>query len=810
MGIVGFGKLARDYYVPALRRIPGVRVAAVADPLMGSLESARRCFPEAALFLASEDLIGQCALDAVLVASPPSTHRAVWQQAMRGGLRVFMEKPFPMRADLDIAETCPDTGKTVMVNFNRRFWPPYRQMAALARDGAIGSVLRLELLLHVDLRGWCEVTSHRTSDAEGGVLEDLGSQMVDLALLLSGEDVVTARAEVDLRRARLQMETRRGKVVDCDLAYGKANREQIVIHGNGGRLLLKNPNCTVHVEPADGRRALGRTAPRRARIRQPGACARQVNAPLHYPDGAGSVFRGRAERLFLSTWTARRNTGSESARKSLARSDLLKQKLAMIGVDAGELEFIIANLGSLPTLRRMLQSGTLHRLESTAGLLPGSVWPTFFTGRSPGEHGIYHHLQWDANSMRLRRVSGEWLDCRPFWHDLEQRGLRVAILDVPMTVGSGLERGIEVHNWGSHDQLNRYSSNDASVARQIRRQFGDHPMGAEIPVDKTASERHRIRANLTQGARRKGELVRWLLTLREWDLFLAVFGEAHRGGHILWPETGGTSEALLDVYRAIDTAIGHVLEALDLEKTTVILFSLHGMGPNGAQDHFVPRIVDLLNSSWIGSEPALHAGHNGRQLGQRSLMRTLREKIPSPVQNAIAHAVPVKVRDWVVIRQISSGYDWARTPGFPLLSDLNGYLRMNVRGRETQGMLEEGSSELKRYVDWLCEGIAGFRVVETGEPLAKEILLTHRVFPGRRTDCLPDLIVQWGPTAPATRIVSKNLGLLQATQATGRGGNHRPQGFCVILGWDERHRRAPSPKHITDLAGIADCVRPDA
>jgi predicted AlkP superfamily phosphohydrolase/phosphomutase len=478
----------------------------------------------------------------------------------------------------------------------------------------------------------------------------------------------------------------------------------------------------------------------------------------------------------------------------------------MIGVDAGDLDFIMAHLESLATFRRVLQSGAVHRLESTAGLLTGSVWPTFFTGRSPGDHGIYHHLQWDAGKMSLRRVSAEWLDCQPFWHDLEQRGLRVTVLDVPMTVGLGLERGIEVNNWGSHDQLSPYASNKPSVARQIRRQFGNHPMGAEIPVNKTVREQDRIRTDLIEGARRKGELTRWLVTLKEWDLFLAVFGETHRGGHILWPEASGTPEALLDVYRAVDRAIGHVLEALDLEKTTVILFSLHGMGPNAAQDHFVPRMVDLLNSCWIGSK---QAEDKERQLGQRSLMRTLREKIPAPVQNVIAHAVPVKARDWVVTRQISSGYDWARTPGFPLLSDLNGYLRMNVRGREKQGMLA-GSTEVKRYFEWLCEAIAGFRVAETGEPLAKEILLTNQLFHGSRTDYLPDVIVRWGPTAPATRIVSAKLGPLQATRATGRGGNHRSHGFCVIVGWDEGHRQAPSPKHIMDLAGIADSLGSDA
>ena len=479
----------------------------------------------------------------------------------------------------------------------------------------------------------------------------------------------------------------------------------------------------------------------------------------------------------------------------------MKQKLAMIGVDAADLDFVRAHLGSLPTFGRVIENGAARRIESTAGLLTGSVWPSFYTASSPGEHGIYHHLQWDAGRMRLRRVSPEWLDCRPFWRDMEQRGLRVTALDVPMTLAPRLERGIEVNNWGSHDQLGPCAATDPELARQIRRRFGSHPMGAEIPVSKSPDELRRIRASLVEGARRKGELARWLLGAREWDFVLTVFGETHRGGHILWPEPGASPEALLEVYRAVDHAIGRLLHALDLETTTVILFALHGMGSNTSQEHFVPRLLDRINARWSGSAPS--RGQAPQQPGQRSLMRTLREKIPARAQNAIAQAVPVKVRDWVVIRQISSGHNWARTPGFPLLADLNGYLRLNLRGREQQGMLEAGSDQAKRYLDWLAEALRGFRVAPTGQPLAREIRLAQDAFPGRRLDHLPDVIIEWQPEAPASEIVSEKLGVLRSTLATGRGGNHRPQGFCAILGWDEKRGPRPVPTHITDLAGIA-------
>jgi predicted dehydrogenase len=132
-----------------------------------------------------------------------------------------------------------------MVNFNRRFWSEYREMAALAAAGAIGRVKRIELTLQVALAGWSSVTSHRTEAGEGGALEDLGSQMVDLALMLAGEGLEPVGGG-----ARLHFVSSRGVQVECDVGYGNANRERVAMYGDRGRLVIANPNCTVHREPA--------------------------------------------------------------------------------------------------------------------------------------------------------------------------------------------------------------------------------------------------------------------------------------------------------------------------------------------------------------------------------------------------------------------------------------------------------------------------------------------------------------------------------------------------------------------------------
>ncbi|HYL59324.1 MAG TPA: alkaline phosphatase family protein, partial [Candidatus Acidoferrales bacterium] len=90
------------------------------------------------------------------------------------------------------------------------------------------------------------------------------------------------------------------------------------------------------------------------------------------------------------------------------------KKLAMIGIDSANFAFIKSNLASLPHFANALGRGVFRPLESTGDLIAGSVWPTFYTGKLPGEHGVYHILQWDADSMQLRRLSEDWFYCEPF------------------------------------------------------------------------------------------------------------------------------------------------------------------------------------------------------------------------------------------------------------------------------------------------------------------------------------------------------------------------------------------------------------
>ncbi len=475
----------------------------------------------------------------------------------------------------------------------------------------------------------------------------------------------------------------------------------------------------------------------------------------------------------------------------------------MIAVDACELSLVRSSLASLPTFRRLFDEGAFFPLRSTAEYVSASVWPTMYSGLGPGDHAISQHIQWDPDAMRMRRVDGDWLYCEPFWYALARAGLGVTVLDVPFTFENRMREAVEVNNWGSHDLTGRFAANPGGLRREIRRRFGRHPMGYEIPVSKDTRQLEAMQRECVEGAATKGRLSRWLRDTTEWDFFLTVFGECHRAGHILWREDVPAhahvpSGALLEVYRAVDDAVGALLEGVD-ENTTVVVFSLHGMGPNFSQEHFVRRAMDRINASFREEGSA----REDAPAAQRGVMRWLRESIPAPLQHAVARSVPVQVRDWVVSREVTGGLDWSRTPGFALRSDLFSFVRLNLRERERLGMLEPGSELHRRYVEHATRGLLGLRAEGSGKAIVRDVVPAQETLPGARQHLLPDFILRWTDQYPANRAVSDELGAIEGVPDSGRTGEHRPDGFALLLGPGVRRGGLPPLGHNGDFARLA-------
>ena len=136
-GLIGAGWIGSFHAETLASRLPGARLAAVADPRPGAAErlSAPRTYRDPL------DLIADPSIDAVAICSPATSHADLVVAAAQAGKHVFCEKPMALTLDdadraIDAAHTA---GVALQVGFNRRFATDFAAMRARIVDGAIGT-----------------------------------------------------------------------------------------------------------------------------------------------------------------------------------------------------------------------------------------------------------------------------------------------------------------------------------------------------------------------------------------------------------------------------------------------------------------------------------------------------------------------------------------------------------------------------------------------------------------------------------------------------------------------------------------------
>lgn len=461
----------------------------------------------------------------------------------------------------------------------------------------------------------------------------------------------------------------------------------------------------------------------------------------------------------------------------------------LLGLDAAEYGLVrrLASSGSMPNLARLLSDGRTGIIRGEAERFAGAVWPTFYTGQPVDRHGLYHNKLWRQERMRCEIAAADWIPEPPFWERLRGQGRRVAVVDVPMTVARPAPLdGISLAGWGTHDVIAR-GSWPQRLWREIETALGPSAMPPEQFGGQSPATLAQLARQLRVATSQMAEIGARLYRQEAWDLFLLVFGATHRGGHYLWDlsqiDTNGMSssrrlalaDALAQIYRAADAGLGRILELVPPD-ARVLVFALHGMGPNTA---WADRCADML--------ARILAGGQGVGAPRRGLVYAAKQAIPWRLARAVTARIPPELQARLVPLWSSRMYDWRTTRAFPLPMDHAGYVRVNLRGREPQGIVPP--EEYPALCAEIANGFLSFRDAASGRPIVRRVHqmdeLAARDAPARHR--LPDLIVEWADVPPgaAPVIRSQTLGELRWSSprlTSGRAGNHEPDGWFVARG----------------------------
>ncbi|WP_268797065.1 Gfo/Idh/MocA family protein [Pseudomonas huanghezhanensis] len=181
IGLVGYGKGGRYFHAPLIASLPGVTFAGVVTRSPERRQELARDYPKVPAFDTLADMAA-AGVEAVAVSTPLDSRQALILEAIELGVAVVSDKPFAhdakqARALVDAAQR---RDVRLGVYQNRRWDSDFLTVRKLIEQGVLGDITRFE----------SRVERYSPSSvgkpSGGGMLRDLGSHLVDQALLLFG------------------------------------------------------------------------------------------------------------------------------------------------------------------------------------------------------------------------------------------------------------------------------------------------------------------------------------------------------------------------------------------------------------------------------------------------------------------------------------------------------------------------------------------------------------------------------------------------------------------------------------------------
>ena len=208
-GFIGCGEVTEKKSGPAFNEVEGSQVVAV----MSRSENKARSYAERhhirKWYTDAQELIDDPDVNAIYIATPPSSHATFAIMAMRAGKPVYIEKPLAASYNdcIRINRISEQTGVPCFVAYYRRYLPYFQKVKEIIENGTIGKVINVQLRFSVpprdlDYKNEKELPWRLQPDiAGGGYFYDLAPHQIDLLQNIFG--VITRAHGYPANRAHL-------------------------------------------------------------------------------------------------------------------------------------------------------------------------------------------------------------------------------------------------------------------------------------------------------------------------------------------------------------------------------------------------------------------------------------------------------------------------------------------------------------------------------------------------------------------------------------------------------------------------------
>jgi myo-inositol 2-dehydrogenase / D-chiro-inositol 1-dehydrogenase len=274
-GLVGTGMMGVEH-IRNVAIVPGAEIVALYDPVESSLGWAKAALGEGAnpQVFDSIEALAAAGLDAVIVASPNHTHRAVLEPLFASNLNILCEKPLATTiSDTHwIVEQAEKSSGIFWTAMEYRYMPPAAEFVRQVHDGRTGKLQMLSIREHrfpflPKVGDW-----NRFSANTGGTMVEKCCHFFDLMRLIVQSEAVRVYCSgaMDVNHLDERYEGRVPDIIDnsfttvdfangvramLDLsmfADGAEDQEEIVAVGSAARLDCRIPTGDLIFSPRTG------------------------------------------------------------------------------------------------------------------------------------------------------------------------------------------------------------------------------------------------------------------------------------------------------------------------------------------------------------------------------------------------------------------------------------------------------------------------------------------------------------------------------------------------------------------------------
>ena len=252
-GFIGCGEVTEKKSGPAFALVPGSAITAVMRRNKDKARSYAERHNIPKWYTDAQELVLDPDVNAVYIATPPSSHATYAIMAMKAGKLVYVEKPLASSYEecCRINRVAAQTNVPCFVAYYRRYLPYFNKVQELVSNGAIGRVLNVQIRFAVPPRD-LDYNSHdlpwrvQRDIAGGGYFYDLAPHQLDFLQELFGPIIkaqgfctnkLSLYATEDTVSASFQFaDGTPGSGSWCFVAHESAKTDRIEIIGDKGQI----------------------------------------------------------------------------------------------------------------------------------------------------------------------------------------------------------------------------------------------------------------------------------------------------------------------------------------------------------------------------------------------------------------------------------------------------------------------------------------------------------------------------------------------------------------------------------------------